>query len=98
MPKKLARSGRAERHLFVLLDSGEEVAWSVMLDGEPPEASPQLPEAVTTAWVTTIPVADGDPTVWQSRRPSRPLGSAAVVLLAPEEVAAEIAVELRKHR
>jgi hypothetical protein len=52
---KLARSGRAERHLFVLFDSGEAEAWSVMLDGGPPDASPQLPEAVTTAWVTTAP-------------------------------------------
>jgi hypothetical protein len=68
--EKLARSGRAERHLFVLLDSGEEEAWSVMLDDEPPEASPQLPEAVTTAWVTTTR-ADGNPTVWRVRRPGR---------------------------
>jgi hypothetical protein len=65
--EKLARSGRAERHLFVLLDSGEEVAWSVMLDDEPPEAPPQLPEAVTTAWVTTTR-ADGNPTVWRVDR------------------------------
>jgi hypothetical protein len=65
--EKLARSGRAERHLFVLLDSGEAEAWSVMLDGEPPEASPQLPEAVTTAWVTTTR-ADGNPTVWRVDR------------------------------
>ena len=65
--EKLARSGRAERHLFVLLDSGQEEAWSVMLDGEPPEASPQLPEAVTTAWVATTR-ADGNPTVWRVDR------------------------------
>ena len=65
--EKLARSGRAERHLFVLLDSGQEEAWSVMLDGEPPEAPPQLPEAITTAWVTTTR-ADGNPTVWRVDR------------------------------
>jgi hypothetical protein len=65
--EKLARSGRAERHLFVLLDSGEEEAWSVMLDGELPEASPQLPEAVTTVWVATTR-ADGNPTVWRVDR------------------------------
>jgi hypothetical protein len=68
--EKLARSGRAERHLFVLFDSGEAEAWSVMLDGEPPEASPQLPEEVTTAWVTTRR-ADGNPTVWRVRRAGR---------------------------
>jgi hypothetical protein len=68
--EKLARSGRAERHLFLLFDSGEAEAWSVMLDGGPPEASPQLPEAVTTAWVTTRR-ADGDPTVWRVRRAGR---------------------------
>jgi hypothetical protein len=68
--EKLARSGRAERHLFVLFDSGEAEAWGVMLDGEPPEASPQLPEAVTAAWVTTIR-ADGNPTVWRVRRAGR---------------------------
>jgi hypothetical protein len=68
--EKLIRSGRAERHLFVLFDSGEAEAWSVMLDGEPPEASPQLPEAVTTAWVTTRR-ADGNPTVWRVRREGR---------------------------
>jgi hypothetical protein len=64
--EKLARSGRAERHLFVLLDSGEAQAWSVMLDGGPPEAAPELPEAVTTAWVTTRR-ADGNPTIWRVR-------------------------------
>jgi hypothetical protein len=68
--EKLARSGRAERHLFVLFDSGEAEAWSVMLDGEPPEASPQLPEAATTAWVTTHR-ADGNPAVWRVRRGGR---------------------------
>jgi hypothetical protein len=65
--EKLARSGRTERHLFVLFDSGEAAAWSVMLGGEPPEPSPQLPEAVTTAWATCTR-ADGSPTVWRVRR------------------------------
>ena len=68
--EKLARSGRAGRHLFVLFDSGEAEAWSVMLDGEPPEASPQLPEEVTTVWVSTTR-ADGNPTVWRVRRAGR---------------------------
>jgi hypothetical protein len=64
--EKLARSGMPERHLLVLFDSGEAAAWSVMLDGEPPESSPQLPEAVTTAWATCTR-ADGSPTVWRVR-------------------------------
>jgi hypothetical protein len=68
--EKLARSGRAERHLFVLFDSGEAQAWSVMLDGEPPETSPQLPREVTTAWVTTRR-ADGNSTVWRVQRAGR---------------------------
>jgi hypothetical protein len=68
--EKLARSGRAERHLFVLFDSGEAEAWSVMLDGEAPEPSPELPEALTTAWATCTR-ADGSPTVWRVRRTVR---------------------------
>jgi hypothetical protein len=45
--EKLARSGAPERHLFVLIDSGEAAAWSAMLDGEPPKQArscqPPLP-------------------------------------------------------
>jgi hypothetical protein len=65
--EKLARSGKSERHLFVLLDSGEAAAWSALLDGDPPKRAPDLPEAVTAAWVTTTR-ADGNPAVWQVRR------------------------------
>jgi hypothetical protein len=65
--EKLARSGCDERHLFVLFDLGEMEAWSVIRDGEPPEAPPQLPEAVTTAWVASDR-ADGSPIVWRVRQ------------------------------
>jgi hypothetical protein len=65
--EKLARSGKSERHLFVLIDSGEAAAWSALLDGDPPKRVPVLPEAVTAAWVTTTR-ADGNPAVWQVRR------------------------------
>jgi hypothetical protein len=37
--EKLARSGKSERHLFVLIDSGEATAWSTLLDGDPVGAS-----------------------------------------------------------
>jgi hypothetical protein len=65
--RKLARSGCHERHLFVLFDLGEMEAWSVIRDGEPPEAPPQLPEAVTTAWAASNR-ADGSPVVWRVHR------------------------------
>jgi hypothetical protein len=64
--EKLARSGCGERHLFVLFDIGEMEALSVIHDREPPEAPPQLPEAVTTAWVASDR-AD-TPIVWRVRR------------------------------
>ncbi len=67
---KLARSGRQERHLFVLFDLGEVEAWSVLRDGEPPEAPPRLPEPVTTAWAAGHR-PDGTPIVWRVHRPGR---------------------------
>jgi hypothetical protein len=67
--EKLARSGCAERHLFVLFDFGELEAWSVLRDGELPEMPPQLPDAVTTVWVATY--QQGEPVVWRVRQDGR---------------------------
>jgi hypothetical protein len=67
---KLARSGRDERHLFMLVAPVSMEAWSGLMEREPPEAPPLLPEAVTTAWAAGYR-SDGRPVVWRARRPDR---------------------------
>jgi hypothetical protein len=67
---KLARSGCNERHLFMLVASVSMEAWSGLMEREPPEAPPRLPEAVTTAWAAGYR-SDGRPVVWRARRPGR---------------------------
>jgi hypothetical protein len=67
---KLARSGCNERHLFMLVAPVSMEAWSGLMEREPPEAPPQLPEAVTTAWAGGYR-SDGRPVVWRARRPGR---------------------------
>jgi hypothetical protein len=64
---KLARSGRTERHLFVLVDFGATSAWLGLLERDPPATPPQLPEAVTTVWAASSR-ADRSPIVWRIRR------------------------------
>ncbi len=66
---KLVRSGREERHLFVMFDFSEMEAWSALVEREPPEAPPELPEAITTAWAATY--RQGGPVVWRAHRGSR---------------------------
>jgi hypothetical protein len=67
---KLAQSGRKERHLFVLFDLGEVEAFTALRGSETPEAPPQLPEAVTTAWAASHR-ADESPVLWRVRRTGR---------------------------
>jgi hypothetical protein len=67
---KLARSGCNERHLFILVEPVSMETWSGLMEREPPEAPPQLPGSVTTAWAAGFR-SDGRPVVWRARRPGR---------------------------
>jgi hypothetical protein len=66
----LARSGRAARHLFVLIEPISLEALGALIAGEVPEDPPQLPEAITTAWAAGYQ-ADGGPGVWRVHRTGR---------------------------
>jgi len=55
---------------FMLVAPGSMESWSGLIEREPPEAVPQLPEAVTTAWAADYR-SDGRPVVWRARRPGR---------------------------
>jgi hypothetical protein len=68
--EKLARSGRDERHLFVLIEAISFEASSALVGRKLPEDPPQLPEAIATAWVAGYGV-DGAPVVWRVRRTGR---------------------------
>jgi hypothetical protein len=51
--RKLERSGKEERHLFIWIDR-LHVAWRALKWREfemPPVTAPNLPEAITTVWV-----------------------------------------------
>jgi hypothetical protein len=48
--RKLAASGAAHRHLFVLLDMGNTRAWIAVRDLDPPDSPPPLPSEVTDIW------------------------------------------------
>jgi hypothetical protein len=65
--EKLARSGRAARHLLVLIEPISVEAWGALISGKVPDDPPQLPEAITTAWAAGYR-ADGGPVVWRVRR------------------------------
>jgi hypothetical protein len=74
--QKLALSGCDERHLFVLFDFTSPEAWHAFIEQrKPPDPSPQLPEAITTAWVAlptgwTLPIGS-NPIVWRVHRAGR---------------------------
>jgi hypothetical protein len=68
--ERLARSGRAARHLFVLIEPVSAEAWGALVSGELPKDPPQLPEAITTAWAAGYQ-ADGGPVVWCVHRTGR---------------------------
>jgi hypothetical protein len=74
--KKLAQSGCDERHLFVLFDFTSPEGWNAFMEQRtPPDLPPQLPAAITTAWVAwptgrTLP-AGSSPVVWRVHRASR---------------------------
>jgi hypothetical protein len=68
--EKLARSGRDERHLFVLIETISFEASSALVARKLPEDPPQLPEAITTAWAAGYGV-DEAPVVWRVRRTGR---------------------------
>ena len=51
--RKLAQSGRGERHLFVYIDSSSYQAWQPMLRGMLPSRASTLPESITHAWVAS---------------------------------------------
>jgi hypothetical protein len=68
--EKLARSGRDERHLFVLIEEISLEASSALVSRKLAEDPPQLPEAITTAWAAGYQ-PDGGPVVWRVRRTGR---------------------------
>lgn len=74
--QKLAMSGRNQRHLFVLFHYSSPEGWNAFMEQrKPPDLPPQLPEAITTAWVAlpsgrTLPFGSS-PVVWRVHRAGR---------------------------
>jgi hypothetical protein len=51
--RKLAASGASERHLFVYVDSRNYMPWCALVNAQPPEQPPSLPEEITNVWAAT---------------------------------------------
>lgn len=49
--RKLARSGRANREVFIWIDRHQFGPWQSLCNGELPEGDLELPEEVTGVWV-----------------------------------------------
>lgn len=67
--RKLAESGRSERHLFVGVDPLSYPPWQDLDRGVVPASPPRLPEEITTAWVATSG-SDGRSIAWRVTPPS----------------------------
>lgn len=50
---KLGKSEFAERHLFVNIDQSNGRPWVAMVDLQPPEEMPRLPEEITHVWLAS---------------------------------------------
>lgn len=66
--RKLAESGRSERHLFVGVDPLSYPPWQDLDRGVVPPDPPRLPEEITTAWVATAG-SDGRDIAWRATPP-----------------------------
>jgi hypothetical protein len=66
--RKLAESGRSERHLFVGVDPFSYPPWQDLDRGVVPPDPPRLPDEITTAWVATSG-SDGRDIAWRVTPP-----------------------------